>query len=396
MSISEKMRAFAEKSSWIRKMFEEGAKLKKQFGADNVFDFSLGNPDAPPPEKFYDIIRGISVDRAPGVHSYMPNNGYPWVREAIAGRMSREQETTIDPDEMLLTCGAAGGLNIVLKAVLNPGEEVVMLAPYFVEYNFYVDNHGGVSRVVATDDNFNLDMTAIRAALTEKTKAVIINSPNNPTGQVYDSASLAALAEVLTEAGSRFGTTIYLISDEPYRKIIFDGLTVPPIFPVYPNSIVVTSYSKDLSLPGERIGYLAVHPQIDDKAALLAALSLANRILGFVNAPALMQRVVAELQDVSIDTTIYSRRRELFCRILQEAGYDFMPPKGAFYLFPKAPGGDDVDFCALLQEQRILAVPGRGFGTPGYFRLAFCVPDEVIAKSAEGFRRAYEKAMKTS
>lgn len=391
MSVSDKMRGFAEKSSWIRKMFEEGARLKAQYGAENVFDFSLGNPDLPPPPKFYETIREKGADTSPGVHSYMPNSGYQWVRDAIAKRMSIEQEITVNGDDMILTCGAAGGLNVILKALLNPGEEVILLAPYFVEYNFYVDNHGGVPIVVNTDDEFNIDVEAIAEAITPQTKVVIINSPNNPTGQVYSKENLAKLGELLSERGKKLGTTIYLISDEPYRKIIFDDTDVPSIFNSYPNSIVASSYSKDLSLPGERIGYLATHPDIFEKPNLLGALNLANRILGFVNAPAMMQRIVAELQDETVDNSIYARRKDLFCRILEDAGYDFLHPKGAFYIFPKAPGGDDVKFCAILQEEKILAVPGRGFGAPGYFRLAFCVPDEVISASAEAFKRALSK-----
>lgn len=394
MSISLKMQAFAEKSSWIRKMFEEGAKLKAQYGAENVFDFSLGNPDAPPPYEFYDVINRHAADRSPGVHSYMPNNGYQFVREAIADKMSTEQQVTVHANDMLMTCGAAGGLNVVMKALLNPGEEVILLAPYFVEYNFYVDNHGGVSKVVNTDEQFNLDLDGIASALTEKTKAIIVNSPNNPTGQVYSQESLIALGKLLENTGRKLGTTIYMISDEPYRKIIFDDLTVPSIFASYRNSIIVSSYSKDLSLPGERIGYLAVHPDIEDKGLLLGAMNLANRILGFVNAPALMQRVVAELQNASVDNSIYAKRRELFCQILERAGFSFNPPKGAFYIFPKSPIEDEVAFCAILQEEKILAVPGRGFGAPGYIRLAFCVPDAVITGSAEGFIRAMNKAKK--
>ncbi len=392
MSISLKMMTFAEKSSWIRKMFEEGAKLKAEFGAENVFDFSLGNPDAPPPEEFYDVIQKHAIDRSPGVHSYMPNNGYVFVREAIAQKMSSEQHVKINPDDMLMTCGAAGGLNVVMKALLNPGDEVILLAPYFVEYNFYVDNHGGVSKIVNTDNEFNLDFDAISSALTNKTKAIIVNSPNNPTGQVYSQEALITLGNLLADAGKKLGTTIYLISDEPYRKIIFDGLTVPSIFTAYPNSIIVSSYSKDLSLPGERIGYLAVHPEIEDKSILLGAMNLANRILGFVNAPALMQRVVAELQNASVDNSIYEKRRKIFCDILEKAGFSFIPPKGAFYIFPKTPIEDEVAFCAILQEEKILAVPGRGFGAPGYIRLAFCVPDSVISNSAEAFVRAMNKA----
>ena len=373
-------------------MFEEGAKLKAQYGAENVFDFSLGNPDLAPPPQFYEVMQQRANDHSPGVHAYMPNNGYAFVRQAIAARMSKEQEITVNPDDMLMSCGAAGGLNVVMKSILNPGEEVILLAPYFVEYNFYIDNHSGVSKIVQTDAEFNLDLPAIEKALTEKTKAIIINSPNNPTGQIYSQESLKSLGSLLEQAGKKFGTTIYLISDEPYRKIIFDGHTVPSIFTAYSNAIIVSSYSKDLSLPGERIGYMALHPDIADKRILLAALNLANRILGFVNAPALMQRVVAELQDASVDNSIYAKRKDVFCRILQDAGYTFNPPKGAFYIFVKTPITDDVQFCSILQEERILAVPGQGFGAPGYIRLVFCVPESVISGSAEGFAKAMAKA----
>jgi aspartate aminotransferase len=269
---------------------------------------------------------------------------------------------------------------------------VVILAPYFVEYNFYIDNHGGVAKIVNTAEDFSLDLAAIAAALTARTKAIIINSPNNPTGQVYTAGELAGLASILAAAGERFATTIYTIADEPYRKIIYDGLEVPSVLQANRNTILVSSYSKDLSLPGERIGYIAVHPEITDKAPLLGSMALANRILGFVNAPALMQRVVAKLQGVTVDNSIYARRRDLFCRILREAGYEFVPPKGAFYLFPKSPLADDVRFVALLQEQKILAVPGQGFGMPGYFRLAFCIDDAVIAGSLPGFQAALAAA----
>lgn len=392
MAVSEKMKTFAEKSSWIRKMFEEGAKLKAEFGADNVYDFSLGNPDLPPPPQFDEAILEIARDNRPGVHAYMPNGGYPWVRETVAGRMSEEQGVQVGHGDMLMTCGAAGALNVVLKALLNPGEEVILLAPYFVEYNFYVDNHGGISKVVNTDDQFNLDLQAIYASINEKTKAIIINSPNNPTGQIYPEEDLLALGKLLEEAGNRFGTTIYIIADEPYRKIVFQDHEVPSIFKASRNSLVLSSYSKDLSLPGERIGYLAVHPDMDDKLSLLDAMTLANRILGFVNAPAMMQRVVAELQNVTVDNSIYQKRRDIFCDILNKAGYSFLPPKGALYIFPKTPIDDDVLFCSYLQEEKILAVPGRGFGAPGYLRLAFCTDEKVITGAKEGFIKAYEKS----
>lgn len=391
MTIARKMQDFAEKSSWIRKMFEEGARMKAEYGADNVFDFSLGNPDVEPPPRFGEVLREVAADDSPGAHAYMPNGGYPWVREALAETLSREQGVELGPGDLLMTCGAAGALNVVMKTLLDPGDEVIILSPFFVEYNFYVDNHGGVTRIVPTDAEFNLDLAAIEAAITDRTKAVLINSPNNPTGQVYSGQSLQALGRLLDEAGEDLARTIYLISDEPYRKIVYDGCEVPSVMAATSNAIVVSSYSKDLSLPGERIGYLAVHPLIRDKAALLDGLTLANRILGFVNAPALMQRVVARLQGVSVDSTIYARRREVFCRVLDQAGFDYVRPRGAFYLFPKTPV-DDVEFCRILQEEKILAVPGRGFGAPGYIRLAFCVDEKVIEGAAQGFVRAMEKA----
>ncbi|MEN8142835.1 MAG: pyridoxal phosphate-dependent aminotransferase [Thermodesulfobacteriota bacterium] len=392
MALSKKMLEFAERSSWIRKMFEEGAKMKAEFGADKIFDFSLGNPDLPPPPQFIPALQEIIAEEAPGVHSYMPNPGYPAVRDAIAAQISKEQDITIDGADMLMTCGAAGGLNVVMKALLDPNDEVVILTPFFVEYNFYIDNHGGVAKIVNTTEDFSLDLAAIEKALTAKTKAIIINSPNNPTGQVYSAEDLAALGKILATAGEKFGTTIYIVADEPYRKIIFDDLEVPSIFKASKNTILVSSYSKDLSLPGERIGYIAVHPEVTDKAPLLGSMALANRILGFVNAPALMQRVVAKLQGATVDNSIYARRREMFCKILTEAGYEFTPPKGAFYLFPKSPIEDDAKFVGMLQEEKILAVPGRGFGMPGYFRLAFCVEDSVIERSAGAFKKAMENA----
>ncbi len=391
--VAKKMQAFAEKSSWIRKMFEEGAKMKAQFGADKVFDFSIGNPDVPPPAKFYTVLRELAQNEQPGIHGYMPNAGYPAVREALAKRLGAEQGVSFGINDILMTCGAAGGLNVLFKALLDPGDEVMILAPFFVEYNFYIDNHGGVTKIVPTDKDFNLDLAAIEQGLSEKTKVVLINSPNNPTGQIYSSESLKALGQLLDQAGARFGTTIYLVSDEPYRNIVFDGHTVPPLMNTTTNAILASSYSKELSLPGERIGYLAVHPNMADKEALIGALTLANRILGFVNAPALMQRAVAQLQDVSADNSIYARRLEAFCKVLDGAGMSYVRPKGAFYLFPQAPI-DDVEFCKLLAEQKILAVPGRGFGMPGYIRLAFCVDEKVIAASADGFKKAMELAKK--
>lgn len=373
-------------------MFEKGASMKATFGAANVFDFSLGNPDIPPPPQFDEALRKYALDTSPGMHDYAPEGGLPEAREAIAYRMSAEQQTDIPPENVIMTWGAAGGLNVVFKAILNPGDEVLLLSPYFVDYHNYVENQGGVGVLVNTDEEFNLDLQAIEAAITPRTKALLINSPNNPTGQIYSADSLAALGDLLTRAGNRFGNTIHLIADEPYRKIVFDGHEVPSVFAAYKNSIVVTSYSKDLSLPGERIGYLAVHPEIADKTDLIDAIVLGNTMFGFRNPPALMQRVVADLRDASIDSTIYARRKELICTALSEAGFDFIPPKGAFYVFPKTPLADDLRFIDVLLEEKILTVPGSGFGAPGYMRVAFCVPGEVIERSAEGFKRAFAKA----
>lgn len=391
--VAKKMRGFAENSSWIRKMFEEGAKMKAEFGADKVFDFSIGNPDVPPPAKFYTVLRELAQNEQPGIHGYMPNAGYPFVREALARRLGAEQKVGLGAGDILMTCGAAGGLNVIFKALLDPGDEVMILSPFFVEYHFYIDNHGGVAKIVPTDKDFNLDLGAIEQALSEKTKIVLINSPNNPTGQIYSAESLQQLGKMLDKAGERFNTSIYLVSDEPYRNIVFDGHQVPPLMTATTNAILASSYSKELSLPGERIGYLAVHPAMADKEAVIGALTLANRILGFVNAPALMQRAVTQLQDVAVDNTIYARRLEAFCKVLDEAGMSYVRPKGAFYLFPQTPI-DDVEFCRLLAEQKILAVPGRGFGLPGHIRLAFCVDEKVIAGSVEGFKKAMALAKK--
>jgi aspartate aminotransferase len=372
-------------------MFEEGAQLKAKHGADNVFDFSLGNPNLEPPARFEEVLIDVVNASGAGHHSYMPNVGYPSVRQAVAGFLSDEQGVPISADEVIMTCGAAGGLNVILKAILEPGDEVITPAPYFVEYGFYADNHGGVLKTVASNPDFTLDLQAIRNAITPKTKAVLINSPNNPSGQVYDKESLMALGSLLTEEGRNLNRTLYLIADEPYRKIAFDGIEVPSIFPCYAESMIVTSYSKDLSIPGERIGFLAVNPQATYRQDLLAGMALANRILGYVNAPALMQRTIQSLQGVSVDAAIYQGKRDLLCDGLSDFGYDFVKPKGAFYLFPKTPSSDDVAFVKALQDELILTVPGSGFGAPGHFRIAFCVDDETIRRSLPSFQKVFER-----
>ena len=391
MPISTRIRGAIQNSSWIRRMFEEGAELKARLGAGQVFDFTLGNPDLEPPDRFMAELVKAAADLTPGLHTYMPNAGLLQTRQALAGMLNRIHDLEFKAQDVILTCGASGGLNIILKALLDPGDEVVILAPYFPEYLFYADNHGGVAKVVETDEHFQPDLDRLRAALGPKTRAVIINSPNNPTGQIYDADTLKALGRFLMHHAGRHGRPVYLVADEPYRHLVYDGAVVPSVFAAYPNTLLATSFSKDLSIPGERLGYVAVSPHATGRGELEGALVLANRILGFVNAPALMQRVVAGLTDVSLDITPYARRRELFCDVLNQAGYKFLQPQGAFYLFPQAPGGDDLNCVDRLKEENILAVPGRGFGRAGYFRLAFCVSEQVIAAAAPGFARARKK-----
>ncbi|MDJ0828220.1 MAG: pyridoxal phosphate-dependent aminotransferase [Desulfobacterales bacterium] len=388
MTIAKKIDTMMSKSSWIRKMFEEGARLKAQHGDDQVFDFSLGNPNLPPPEKFGEILIETVTTCGPGDHCYMPNTGYPQVCRSIAEYLTNEQGVAIAEKEVLMTCGAAGGLNVILKALLDPGDEVITPSPFFVEYRFYADNHGGMLKTVATNPDFTLDLAAVADAITDKTKVVLINSPNNPTGQVYSEDSINQLGQLLKEKSHTFDRTIYLVSDEPYRKIIYDGIQVPSIFMAYRNSLIVTSYSKDISIPGERLGFVAVNPKAEFKSELIGALALTNRILGFVNAPALMQRVVACLQGESVDISQYAHKRALLCDGLAECGYEFIKPSGAFYLFPKAPTEDDVQFVKDLQQELILTVPGSGFGCPGHFRIAFCVNDQTIMNAMPGFKRA--------
>jgi aspartate aminotransferase len=391
MTVSKKIQSFIAKASWIRKMFEEGLRLKSQFGAGNVYDFSLGNPNLPPPDRFHQVLRDTVSSCGANGHCYMPQTGYPQVCGAVADYLTREQGVALTAGEVIMTCGAAGALNVIFKALLDSGDEVLTPVPCFAEYQFYADNHGGVLRTAPTRSDFTLDIGALEAAVTAKTKVVLINSPNNPTGQVYSEASLLALGEVLRSKSRELGRTIYLVSDEPYRKIVYDGTAVPSIFKVYPHSIVATSYSKDLSIAGERIGFAAVHPEARYKTEIMGAMALAIRILGFVNAPALMQRVVAELQGASVDVRAYRRKRDRLCAGLAEAGYEFAVPAGAFYLFPRTPIEDDVAFVRELQQERILTVPGSGFGVPGHIRIAYCVEDQTIVDALPGFRRVMDK-----
>jgi aspartate aminotransferase len=391
MTVSKNIKVIQSGSSWIRKMFEEGTRLKAEHGADKVYDFSLGNPNLEPPEIFKAALKNAVMSSGMGNHAYMPNTGYPHVRKSVAEYLCEEQQTQVTENELIMTCGAAGALNVILKSILDPGDEVITPAPYFVEYSFYASNHGGSLKTVPTKPDFDLDIDAVSAAITQKTKAVLINSPNNPTGQVYAKERLDELGTLLKEKGKKLKRTIYLISDEPYRKIVYDGQKVPSIFKSYNESIIATSYSKDISVPGERIGYLAVNPEASFKEDLLGGMALANRILGFVNAPALMQRVVATLPGESVDISAYARKREILCDGLADCSYEFVKPAGAFYLFPKTPVKDDIKFVQALQKNLILAVPGSGFGGPGHFRIAFCVEDETIINALPGFKRVMEK-----
>ena len=391
MTISKKIEDIIAGASFIRKMFEEGAQLKAQYGADNVYDFSLGNPNLPPPEKFSELLRDTVDSCGLGDHCYMPNTGYPMVCGSVAEYLAEEQQAPVTDREILMTCGASGALNVALKTILDPGDEVLTPVPCFVEYKFYADNHGGVLKTVRSKSDFQLDLDAMEAAITPKTKAVLINSPNNPTGQVYPEEDLMALGALLDKKSKDYKRTIYLVSDEPYRKIVYDGVKVPSIFTSYKESIIGTSYSKDISIPGERIGFIAINPAATYKKEMIGGMTVANRILGFVNAPALMQRVVACMQGMSVEISEYARKRKILCDGLAELGYEFIKPPGTFYLFPRSPIPDDVEFTNALKEERVLVVPGSGFDGPGHFRIAFCVDDEVIKNSMPGFERAIRK-----
>jgi aspartate aminotransferase len=388
MAISFKIKEMMGRASWIRRMFDAGNRLKEQYGTDRVCDFSLGNPNMEPPLEFSETLMKTIRERDPERHCYMPNAGYADVRDAVACYVAEEQNIGLTGEQVIMTCGAGGGMNVALKTIINQGDRVLVSTPYFMEYAFYVDNHGGVLESVEGGRDLDLDVDRIADHIGSSTAAVIINSPNNPSGMIYPEDTIEALGEMLQSKSSEVGRSIYLVSDEPYRKIVYDGNVVPSVCEHYRNSIIVNSYSKDLSIPGERIGWAAVHPDADDAEDLINGMILCNRVLGFVNAPALMQRVVRHLQGRSVDPVLYTRKRDTLCSGLQELGYEFTKPMGTFYLFPRAPGGDDLRFVEALQEELILTVPGRGFGAPGYFRIAFCVDDDVIDRSMEGFARA--------
>jgi aspartate aminotransferase len=393
MAVSRQVREAMDGASWIRRMFEEGVKLKQRLGADQVADLSLGNPVLEPPAPVLERLKALAADPTPGTHRYMSNAGFESTRTAVARFLERRSEVPYSAGHVVMTVGAGGALNALLKALLDPGDEVVLLAPYFAEYRFYVANQGGVPVVVQTDERFRPSAAAVAAALSPRTRAVLLNAPNNPTGVVYPPEDLDALAEVLTKASRAQGRPVWLVSDEPYRAVVYDGAVVPWPVHHYRDTVHVTSFSKDLALPGERIGYLAVNPASPEAESLVAACTFANRILGFVNAPALQQRLVEGLLDVQIDAAPYARHRAVLLEALAAAGYEVVPPQGAFYLFPRVPrpDGDDLAFVRACVEERLLVVPGRGFGRAGFFRMSYAVSERDVTLAAAALQRVAQK-----
>ncbi|VAX19775.1 Biosynthetic Aromatic amino acid aminotransferase alpha @ Aspartate aminotransferase [hydrothermal vent metagenome] len=388
--VSEKIEMMMERSSWIRKMFEEGARLKAEMGENNVFDFTLGNPVGEPPEKVETELKKLVNERKPGAHRYMPNAGFVETRSQIAKYVSERSGRNLSANNIVMTTGAGGALNVIIKALCDPADEVVIAAPYFPEYLFYADNHQAKIKVVETDEKFQLMPEEIEKALGAKTRIVLLNSPNNPTGAIYPENALKEIGEILERAAEKYGRPIYLVMDEPYRKLAYDDVIVPDVFNCYQRSIVATSHSKDLNLPGERIGYIAIHPDNEEPDKIFDAMTLANRILGFVNAPALFQRLAASMQDVTPDMSVYKQNRDILYNGLSEAGYDIVKPDGGFYLFPKSPIEDDVKFVETLKKRNVLVVPGKGFGRGGHFRISFCCEPDVCGRALPGFEEAFD------
>ena len=390
MAISRKLQQQMAEGGWIRKMFEEGIALKKRFGESNVFDLTLGNPVMEPPDEFRQELRRWVNEPSAGMHRYMPNAGYPETRAAVAEYLSSVTGLPFTQNEVVMTCGAAGGINVVLKTILEAGDEVIIFSPYFVEYIYYIDNAQGIPRIVPSDSQFVPDLKILEENITPKTRAVLVNSPNNPTGVVYSDETLRGIGNLLDKKERELGTEIFLISDDIYRRLVYDEVECPYVFQYHPRTVVTTSFSKDLALPGERIGYVAINPQYDGREQLFNGFVFCNRVLGFVNAPALMQNVVRALQDVWVDIDEYVRKRDFLYKNLTEMGYSVEKPTGAFYMFPESPIEDDAAFVKELQKYNVLVVPGKGFGAPGYFRISYCVEDRVIEGSLQGFKTAAE------
>lgn len=380
-----------EDSSWIRRMFELGIELRQERGAENVFDLSLGNPITEPPPEFFEELRRVAASDAPGSHRYMPNAGYVETRQAVAEALSDETGLSYGPNNVVMTVGAAAALNIIIHSLCDREDEVVILAPYFGEYFFYATNHGATPVVVGCDEQFTPDLDELASKLSARTRLVIVNSPNNPSGAMYPQSFIDDLSSLLDAKSAEFGTDIFLVSDEPYRKILFDEHVYPFPQRSYQRTLTVTSHAKDLALPGERIGYIAVHPDYaatDSGAQLLDAMIFCNRVLGFVNAPAIIQHVVRNLQTVTIDTTDYRDKRDYLYEVLTASGYEVRKPEGAFYMFPKSPVPDELELVAALQRHGVLVVPGRGFGMEGYFRISYCVEQRDLEGAAPGFAAA--------
>ncbi len=388
MSISRTVAEQLAGASWIRRMFEEGARLKRELGPENVFDFTLGNPDIPPPEPVHDALETIARERRPGAHGYMPNAGLPWVREVVARHLAHRTGLPFTPDHVLMTVGSAGACNTFLRAVLDPGDEVIVLAPWFPEYTFYIQNHGGRMAIAETSPELLPDPDRIAAAITPRTKVIILNSPNNPTGRVYPARILAEIAGLL----SRIPQPIYVLSDEAYAGLVFDGRRHPEAATYIQRTVIAGSWSKSFAIAGERIGYLAISPGVPEARELIEACVFAHRILGYVNAPALWQRVVAAAIHAAPDVATYQKRRDLICDALENAGYKLIRPEGTFYVFPRSPIPDDLAFIRVLLAEGILAVPGAGFGRPGYFRLSLTLNEEAIRAAIPRFERALAKA----
>lgn len=387
--ISEKMKGLVNGGSAIRAMFEEGNKLRAIYGDDKVYDFSLGNPNLPAPKAVNDAIIDIINNEDPViVHGYMNNAGFPDVRKAIADSINRRFGTKFNENNIIMTVGAASGLNIILKTILNPGDEVVTFAPYFVEYRNYVQNYDGKLVVVSPDtETFQPNLKEFEDRITDRIRAVIINSPHNPTGVVYSEDTIKALADILAKKEKQFGYPIVLIADEPYRELVYDDIEVPYITKYYKNSVVGYSYSKSLSLPGERIGYVVIPDEMDGKEEFFAAASIANRVIGSVNAPSLMQKVIARCVDEKVDLEFYRKNRDALYNGLTECGFKCTKPQGAFYLWVKSPVEDEKQFCEAAKKYNILLVPGSSFACPGYVRLAYCVSYETIINSMDGFKK---------
>ena len=390
--ISEKMKKLLKGNSVIREMFEEGKRLKNIYGEENVFDFSLGNPNLPPPEEVKKaIIELVEKEEPTFLHGYMSNAGFEDVREKIANSINNKFGTKFNFENIIMTVGAASGLNIVFKAILNPEDEVIVFAPYFSEYNNYIENYNGIVKVISPNlNNFEPNLNELKEKISNKTKAVLINTPNNPTGVVYSESTIKEISKILKEKEQELGKQIFLISDEPYRELVYDNKEVPYITKYYKDTIVVYSYSKSLSLPGERIGYVVVPNEIDDSKELAEAITIANRIIGCVNAPSLMQRVIPYCLDAKVDTDAYKKNRDLLYSIIRENKFECVKPEGAFYLFVKTPIEDDKEFCSIAKKYNILVVPGSSFACPGYVRIAYCTSYDMIERS----RKAFEKLAK--